>query len=263
MLVAGPCVLQSDDVNLTIGEALAALSGDLGLPVVYKASFDKANRSRAEAPRGPGMDRGLAMLERVRVATGLAVLTDIHLPEQAAEAASVVDALQIPAFLCRQTDLLTAAGATGKPVNVKKGQWVEPEALAGAVAKVRAAGSGRGDVALTERGTFFGYGDLVVDMRSFRRLRQATGCPVLFDATHAVQQPGRGPGGASGGTPEDVPALLRAAAAAGADGFFVETHPDPSRSPSDGATMWPLADLRALIEPAVEIWHRSRAVEVR
>jgi 2-dehydro-3-deoxyphosphooctonate aldolase (KDO 8-P synthase) len=261
-LVAGPCVLESDEVNLEIGDTLAALARDLGLPVIYKGSFDKANRSGASAPRGPGLEAGLTALERVRAATGLAVLTDIHLPEQAAPAASVVDALQIPAFLCRQTDLLAAAGETGRPVNIKKGQWMEPEALAGAVAKVRAAAGETADVAVTERGTFFGYGDLIVDMRSFRRVRESTGCPVLFDATHAVQQPWRGAGGTSGGSRADIPGLLRAAAGAGADGFFIETHPHPARAPSDGATMWPLAELRALVEPALEIWHRARAVEV-
>ena len=260
VLVAGPCVLESDDVNRRIADTLAQLSGDLGLSVVYKASFDKANRASAGAARGPGLEAGLAALERVRMASGLPVLTDIHEAAQAATVAGVVDALQIPAFLCRQTDLLMAAGATGKPVNVKKGQWMDPEAMVGAVAKVRAAGGT--DIALTERGTFFGYGDLVVDMRAFRRMRDTAGCPVLFDATHATQQPGRGLAGASGGSRADVPALLRAAAAAGADGFFIETHPDPDRAPSDGATMWPLAELRMLIEPALEIWHRVREVEV-
>jgi 2-dehydro-3-deoxyphosphooctonate aldolase (KDO 8-P synthase) len=262
VLVAGPCVLESDDVNLGIGDALATLARELGLRVIYKASFDKANRSSATAPRGPGLSAGLSALRRVREATGLAVLTDIHEPGQAALAAEGVDALQIPAFLCRQTDLLMAAGATGKPVNIKKGQWMAPEALAGAAAKVRAAGGPSAEVAVTERGTFFGYGDLIVDMRSFRRLRDATACPVLFDATHAAQQPGRGPHGSAGGSRADVPALLQAAAAAGADGFFVETHPDPARALSDAATVWPLAELRALLEPAVEIWHRARAVEV-
>ncbi|HEX9582585.1 MAG TPA: 3-deoxy-8-phosphooctulonate synthase [Gemmatimonadales bacterium] len=260
VLVAGPCVLESDDVNRRVADALAEVARDLGLAVVFKASFDKANRASPGGPRGPGLDAGLAALERVRAASGLPILTDIHEPAQAGTVAGVVDALQVPAFLCRQTDLLMAAGATGKPVNVKKGQWMAPEAMAGAVAKVRSAGGA--DVAVTERGTFFGYGELVVDMRSFRRMRDATHCPVLFDATHATQYPGRGPEGASGGSRADVPALLRAAAAAGADGFFVETHPEPDRAPSDGATMWPLAELRTLVEPALDIWHRVREVEV-
>ncbi|HXV86504.1 MAG TPA: 3-deoxy-8-phosphooctulonate synthase, partial [Gemmatimonadales bacterium] len=223
VLVAGPCLLDSPDVNRRIGDALAELGRDLGITVVFKASFDKANRAGPRAPRGPGLERGLAALEQVRGASGLPVLTDIHEPGQAEPAAKVVDALQVPAFLCRQTDLLLAAGAAGKPVNLKKGQWLAPEAMEGAVGKLRAGGAR--DIAVTERGTFFGYGDLVVDMRSFRRMRRATGCPVLYDATHAVQLPGSGPGGSSGGSREDVPALLRAAAGAGADGFFLETHP--------------------------------------
>ena len=260
VLIAGPCVLESDELNYAVADGLAALGRDLGLAIIYKASFDKANRATADAPRGPGLEAGLAALERVRTASGLPVLTDIHEPAQASRAAAVVDALQIPAFLCRQTDLLLAAGATGKPVNVKKGQWMAPEAMTGAVAKLRAGGATQ--VAVTERGTFFGYGDLVVDLRSFRRLRAATGCPVLFDATHAVQRPGMGGAGTSGGSLADVPCLLRGAAAAGADGFFLETHPDPDRALSDGATMWPLGDLRALIEPAIEIWHRVREVGV-
>jgi 2-dehydro-3-deoxyphosphooctonate aldolase (KDO 8-P synthase) len=188
----------------------------LGVRVIYKASFLKANRARGGTPRGPGLDQGLERLARVREAAGVPVLTDIHEPAQAALAAQVVDVIQIPAFLCRQTDLLEAAGRTGKPVNVKKGQWMAPEDMRGAVEKVTAVGSGA--VAVTERGTFFGYGDLVVDMRAFARLRAATGAPVLFDATHAVQRPGLGPDGCSGGGRKHVPALLRAAAAAGGSG---------------------------------------------
>jgi 2-dehydro-3-deoxyphosphooctonate aldolase (KDO 8-P synthase) len=184
------------------------------------------------------------------------VLTDIHEASQAAPTAEVADALQIPAFLCRQTDLLTAAGRTGRPVNVKKGQWLQPEAMAGALEKVRAAGGA--DVAVTERGTFFGYGDLVVDMRSFARLRESTGAPVVFDATHAVQQPGRGVDGASGGAREHIPALLAAAAVAGADGFFLETHPDPARALSDAATQWPLDRLDALLGRTLDLWSRAR-----
>ena len=224
-----------------IADRLAALGQALDLKVCFKASFDKANRSRADAPRGPGLEGGLSALARVRRASGLPVLTDVHEPAQAGVAAQVVDALQVPAFLSRQTDLLLACGGTGKPVNIKKGQWMDPDALRGAVEKVRRGGSH--DVAVTERGTFFGYGDLVVDMRNFVRLRQAAGVPVLFDATHAVQQPGRGVGGASGGLREHVPALLAGAAAAGADGFFIETHPDPANARSDADTQWPLDQL--------------------
>jgi 2-dehydro-3-deoxyphosphooctonate aldolase (KDO 8-P synthase) len=254
-------VLESDALNLQIGEALAKLGSHLGLPIIYKASFDKANRARLQAPRGPGLESGLALLARIRATTGLPVLTDIHEAWQAAAVAQAVDVLQIPAFLCRQTDLLVAAGRSGRPVNIKKGQWMAPDAMEGAVEKVRASG-GRA-VAVTERGTFFGYGDLVVDMRNFARLRAACGTPVLFDATHSVQQPGRGPAGASGGLRECIPPLLFAAAAAGADGFFLETHPDPARAPSDGATMLPLDRLPALLPAALDVWHRVRSVAPR
>lgn len=256
ILVAGPCVLEGDDINLTIATRLAELHARLGLRVVYKASFDKANRSREGAPRGPGLERGLAQLAKVRSESGLPILTDIHEPAQASAAAAVADALQIPAFLCRQTDLLHAVGATGKPANVKKGQWASPDTMVGALEKLRTARAG--DVAITERGTFFGYADLVVDMRSFARMKHATGVPVLFDATHAVQRPGAGHRGSAGGSPADVPALLCAAAAAGADGFFLETHPDPATAPSDGATMWPLDRLEDLVERAVAVWHVAR-----
>jgi 2-dehydro-3-deoxyphosphooctonate aldolase (KDO 8-P synthase) len=254
-LIAGPCLAEDGDVVPRTAEALAALSSRLGIPVCFKASFDKANRARLSGARGPGIERGLEMLARVKRDTGLPVLTDIHEAAQAAPAAQVVDVLQIPAFLCRQTDLLVAAGRTGRPVNVKKGQWMAPDAMLGAVEKVRASGSG--DVALTERGSFFGYGDLVVDMRSFARMA-ADGVPVVFDATHSVQQPGQGAGGTSGGQREFIPPLLRAAAAAGADGFFIETHPDPSHALSDAATQWPLDQLHDLLAPALDIWARSR-----
>ena len=255
-LIAGPCVLEDDGLNLRVAERLAALGAKLGLPVVYKASFDKANRARLAGFRGPGLGTGLAALARVRAATGLPVLTDVHEPAQAAEAAAVADVLQVPAFLCRQTDLLVAVGRTGRPVNIKKGQWMTPEGMAGAVEKVRSAGGGA--VAVTERGTFFGYGDLVVDMRSFARLRAACGTPVVFDGTHSVQQPGRGADGASGGQRECIPALLRAAAAAGADGFFLETHPDPDHAPSDGPNMIPLADLEGVVARALDVWRAAR-----
>jgi 2-dehydro-3-deoxyphosphooctonate aldolase (KDO 8-P synthase) len=259
-LIAGPCVLEDDALNLRVGEHLARLAERVPGGIIYKASFDKANRSNRGAPRGPGMDEGLAALERVRRATGLPILTDVHLPAQCAPAAEVVDVLQIPAFLCRQTDLLVAAGATGKPVNVKKGQWMHPEGMRGAVDKVRNAARdsahGASEVATTERGTFFGYGDLVVDMRAFMRMRQACKSPVIFDATHSVQRPGQGAGGASGGAREFIPPLTFAAIAAGADGVFMETHPDPDRAPSDGPNMIPLADLDALVQRAIDIWDR-------
>jgi 2-dehydro-3-deoxyphosphooctonate aldolase (KDO 8-P synthase) len=255
-LIAGPCVIESGDVLLRVAEVLAGLERDLGIPVCLKASFDKANRSRLSASRGPGLQEGLRELERARTESGLPVLTDIHESDQALPVAQVADALQIPAFLCRQTDLLIAAGRTGKPVNVKKGQWLDPEAMRGAVEKVR--GAGAPEVAVTERGTFFGYGDLVVDMRNFSRLRSATGAPVIFDATHSVQQPGQGDAGSSGGQREFIPPLLAAAAAAGADGFFLETHPDPAAALSDSATQWPLDRIVDLVGQTLDIWGRAR-----
>jgi 2-dehydro-3-deoxyphosphooctonate aldolase (KDO 8-P synthase) len=255
-LIAGPCVVEDDATMLRIAERLASVRLRNDVAVCFKASFDKANRARADAPRGPGLDAGLRSLERVRDATGLAVLTDVHSVEQVSAVADVVDALQIPAFLCRQTDLLLAAGRTGKPVNIKKGQWMQAEAMVGAVEKVRAGATA--DVAVTERGTFFGYGDLVVDHRNFARMRDATGCPTIYDATHSVQQPGRAADGASGGLREHIPALLAAAAAAGADGFFIETHPDPENALSDAATQWPLDRIEYLMERTLAIWHATR-----
>jgi 2-dehydro-3-deoxyphosphooctonate aldolase (KDO 8-P synthase) len=263
-LIAGPCQLEDDALNLRVAEHLARLAERVPGGIVFKASFDKANRSNAGATRGPGLEKGLEALARVRSATGLPVLTDVHLPEQCAPAGEVVDVLQIPAFLCRQTDLLVAAGATGKPVNVKKGQWMHPEGMRGALDKVRvgfaeAGHAGAAEVAATERGTFFGYGDLVVDFRATPRMRAACDAPVIFDATHSVQQPGRGEGGTSGGAREFIPSLTMAACAVGVDGLFMETHPDPARAPSDGPNMIPLHELDALIERAVDIWHRARA----
>jgi 2-dehydro-3-deoxyphosphooctonate aldolase (KDO 8-P synthase) len=255
-LIAGPCMVEGDTLMLRVGEALAALAVRHGMPVCFKASFDKANRSRKGGERGPGLEEGLRALERVRAATGLPILTDIHEAGQAAAAAEVVDILQIPAFLCRQTDLLVAAGRTGRPVNIKKGQWMQPEGMLGAVEKVK--GAGASDVAVTERGTFFGYGDLVVDMRSFPRMAAATGVPVIFDATHSVQQPGQGDGGASGGLRHFIPPLLAAAAVSGADGFFLETHPDPAKAPSDAATQWPLDRLDELMDRTLDLWARAR-----
>ncbi len=263
-LIAGPCQLEDDALNLRVAEHLARLAEYVPGGIIYKASFDKANRSNPGGVRGPGLERGLEALARVRAASGLPVLTDVHLPEQCAPAAQVVDVLQIPAFLCRQTDLLVAAGATGKPVNVKKGQWLHPEGMRGALDKVRAghrdAGhAGACEVAATERGSFFGYGDLVVDFRATPRMRDACDAPVIFDATHSVQQPGRGEGGASGGAREFIPPLTLAACAVGVDGLFMETHPDPMSAPSDGANMMPLHELDALIKRAVDIWARARA----
>jgi len=255
-LIAGPCVVEEGDVLLRVAERLADIGRRLGIPVCFKASFDKANRSRLSAPRGPGMDRGLELLAAARAGSGLPVLTDVHEPGQAAAAAQVADVLQVPAFLCRQTDLLLACGRTGRPVNLKKGQWMAPDAMAGSLEKVREGGSR--EVAVTERGTFFGYGDLVVDFRNLERLRRATGAPVIFDATHSVQQPGQGAGGSSGGVREHIPGLLAAAAAGGANGFFVETHPDPARAPSDAETQWPLDQLEQLLARTLRIWRAAR-----
>jgi 2-dehydro-3-deoxyphosphooctonate aldolase (KDO 8-P synthase) len=244
-LVAGPCVLEDDALNLTIAEALARIAEELRLPILFKASFDKANRSSPRSPRGPGLDEGLTRLARVRSETGLPLITDVHESAHCAAAAEVVDVLQIPAFLCRQTDLLQAAGATGRPVNVKKGQWMAPGEMEGAVAKVRAAGSA--GVAVTERGTFFGYGNLVVDMRSFELMREACDAPTIFDGTHSVQRPGQGPG-VSGGEPRFIPTLTRAAVAAGADALFLEVHPNPAQGLSDTTNMLRLDRLRPLLE---------------
>jgi 2-dehydro-3-deoxyphosphooctonate aldolase (KDO 8-P synthase) len=249
-LIAGPCLLEEDGLNLRVGEALAALSERLSIPVIFKSSFDKANRSRIDASRGPGLDEGLRRLERVGEATGLPLLTDVHEPGQAGAAAQVVQVLQIPAFLCRQTDLVVATGRTGRAVNVKKGQWMAPEEMKAVVEKLRHAGTDQ--VLLTERGTFFGYGSLVVDFRSFRRMRDATGCPTVFDGTHSVQRPGKADG-ASGGDPEHIPSLVRAAVAAGCDHLFLETHPDPARAPSDGLNMLPLERLEALMRDVIAI----------
>ena len=249
-LIAGPCVLEDDGLNIEIGRQLAWLSSTVGIPVVFKASFDKANRSRGDSPRGPGLEGGLELLRHVKEETGLPILTDVHEVDQAAAAARVADILQIPAFLCRQTDLLRAAGATGKGVNIKKGQWMTPEDMHDAVEKAREAGAP--SVAVTERGTFFGYGDLIVDMRSFQRIRTACGVPVIFDGTHSLQRLGRASGSREGDR-EFIPTLVRASVAAGCDGLFLEVHPDPASAPSDGTTMLPLDQLKPLLERVIAI----------
>jgi 2-dehydro-3-deoxyphosphooctonate aldolase (KDO 8-P synthase) len=249
-LIAGPCVLEDDALNLQIADELARVGAELGLPIVFKASFDKANRSSPGSPRGPGLEEGLGRLSRIREATGLPLLTDVHEVSQCAPAAEVVDVLQIPAFLCRQTDLLIAAGATGAAVNIKKGQWMGPLEMKGAVQKALAAGA-RG-VALTERGTFFGYGNLVVDMRNFVAMKAVCEGPIVFDGTHSVQRPGEG-AGVSGGQPEFIPPLVRAAVAAGAGALFLEVHPQPRMAPSDATNMLPLDSLRPLLEEVLAI----------
>ena len=264
-LMAGPCALEDDALNLEVGGALASLSRELDLPVIFKASYDKANRSRIDSPRGPGLDVGLERLARVKAETGLPVITDIHEPFHAARAAQVVDVIQIPAFLCRQTDMLVAAGETGKAVSIKKGQWMAPEEMAHAVEKARA--SGASEVVVTERGTFFGYGNLVVDMRSFARIRAAAGVKTIFDGTHSVQRPGQAQG-SSGGDPQHIPSLVLGAVAAGCDGLFLETHPRPSTAPSDRTNMLPLDDLGPLLERVLAVrklreqWNREDPGEV-
>ena len=249
-LIAGPCVLEDDRLNLEVARALAGISRELRLPVIFKASFDKANRSRLHSPRGPGLKGGLEALARVRGETGLPLLTDVHETHQVGRVAKVVDVLQIPAFLVRQTDLIVAAGSTGRAVNLKKGQWVAPEEMVGAVEKARSGGAGR--ITVTERGTALGYGNLVVDMRSFPLIRESCGVPVIFDGTHSVQRPGRA-AGSSGGDPHFIPTLVRAAVAAGCDGLFLEVHPDPPSAPSDGTNMLPLSGLRPLLVSALAL----------
>ena len=249
-LIAGPCVLEDDALNLAVAGTLRLLAEELRIPIIFKASFDKANRSSTSSQRGPGLEDGLRKLERVRSETGLPLLTDVHEADQCQPVAEVVDVLQIPAFLCRQTDLLLAAGATGRAVNVKKGQWMAPHEMRGAADKLRGAGASA--VAVTERGTFFGYGNLVVDMRSFDGLRETCDAPTVFDGTHSVQRPGEG-GGVSGGEPRYIPTLVRAAIAAGADALFLEVHPEPSRAPSDSTNMLRIDRLRPLLEEVLAI----------
>ncbi len=264
-LIAGPCTLEDDALNLEVGTALASLSRQLSLPIIFKASYDKANRSRIDSPRGPGLEEGLKRLARVKAETGLPVITDIHEPQHAARAAGVVDVIQIPAFLCRQTDILVAAGGTGKVVSIKKGQWMAPEEMTHAVEKARA--SGASEVVVTERGTFFGYGNLVVDLRSFARIREAAGVRAIFDGTHSVQRPGLAQG-SSGGDPQHIPSLVLGAVAAGCDGLFLETHPRPGTAPSDSTNMLPLDKLRPLLERVMEVrdlrekWNREEGGDV-
>ena len=244
LLIAGPCVIESEAFTLRLAEDLHAVAAKLGVNLVFKASFDKANRSSGKSFRGVGLDEGLRILDKVRAATGRPVTTDVHEVAHAAPAAEVCEILQIPAFLARQTDLLVAAGRTSRVVNVKKGQFMAPWDMKNVVSKLHEAGNDR--CLLTERGTTFGYGLLVNDMRAIPWM-QETGAPVIFDATHSVQTPGA-LGDRTGGDRAMVPTLARAAVAAGCDGLFVETHPDPDRAPSDGPNMIPLAEFPALVE---------------
>ncbi|WP_414642484.1 3-deoxy-8-phosphooctulonate synthase [Bradyrhizobium sp.] len=243
-IIAGPCQLESRAHALEVASALKEIAGRLGIGLVYKTSFDKANRTSASAARGLGLKQSLPIFAEIRASLGLPVLTDIHEAAQCAEVAQAVDVLQIPAFLCRQTDLLLAAAATGKTVNVKKGQFLAPWDMTNVVAKI--TGCGNRNVLVTERGASFGYNTLVSDMRSLPILARTTGAPVIFDATHSVQQPG-GKGTASGGEREFVPVLARAAVAVGVAGVFIETHPDPDRAPSDGPNMVPLREFEGLV----------------
>ena len=248
LLIAGPCVIESEDHSLRMAEQIAAIARRLGLPYVFKASYDKANRSSGQSFRGPGLDEGLRILSRVRERVGVPVLSDVHDPAQAEAAGPVLDVLQVPAFLCRQTDLLIACGRHGRSVNIKKGQFLAPEKMELAVEKVRAAGCE--NVLLTERGTFFGYERLVNDMAGLEVMRAFA--PVVFDATHSVQYPG-GSGAVTGGRREFIPILARAAVAAGVDALFMEVHDDPPRAKSDAATVWPLDELEGLLRKLVGI----------
>lgn len=254
-LIAGPCVIESEAICLGIAERLKAMSQELGLPVIFKASFDKANRTSVNGFRGHGLEEGLRVLEKVRRETGLPVLTDVHLPDQVKPVAEVVDMLQTPAFLARQTDLITAAAASGRPVNIKKAQFMAPADMQAVLGKARAAASTAGlseaNILLCERGSSFGYNNLVVDMRGLVIMREM-GCPVVFDATHSVQLPGGG-GDRSLGQRQYVAPLARAAMAVGIDGLFMETHPDPDSALSDGPNMVPLDALPGLIRQLIAI----------
>lgn len=249
-LIAGPCVIESEQLALDSAGKLREITHTLGIPFIYKSSFDKANRSSHQSFRGLGMERGLEILAKVKREIGVPVLTDVHDIPEIAPVAAVVDVLQTPAFLCRQTDFIQAVVAAGKPVNIKKGQFLAPHDMKNVVAKALAAG-GRDRILVCERGVSFGYNNLVSDMRALVIMRE-TGCPVVFDATHSVQLPG-GQGTKSGGQREFVPALARAAIATGVAGLFMETHPDPDRALSDGPNAWPLARMRELLETLQEL----------
>ena len=254
-LIAGPCAIESRAHALETAQALAEVAAKAGLGLIYKSSFDKANRTSGSSPRGIGMVEGLAILAEVRETVGCPVITDVHAPEQCVLAAAAVDVLQIPAFLCRQTDLIVAAAETGRPLNIKKGQFLAPWDMANVVRKAEDAGNA--DVMVCERGASFGYNTLVSDMRALPILAE-TGCPVVFDATHSVQQPG-GRGGTSGGQREFVPVLARAAVAVGVAAVFMETHQDPDSAPSDGPNMVPLAEMPALLERLVALDRLAKA----
>ncbi len=248
-LIAGPCVIESAELAIEVALRLKAVGESLGVGVIYKSSYDKANRTSIESFRGPGLAEGLEILRRVKEETGLPVLSDVHSLEEVEPAAQVLDCIQIPAFLCRQTDLVISAAATGKPVNIKKGQFLAPWDVEHVVEKIRSQGNE--DILLTERGTAFGYSNLVADMRGLAIMR-SLGYPVVFDVTHAVQLPGA-QGGSSGGERRFIPHLARAAAAAGCDALFLEVHPNPEKALCDGPNQWPLEELPALLEPVLAI----------
>ncbi|NOZ10957.1 MAG: 3-deoxy-8-phosphooctulonate synthase [Gammaproteobacteria bacterium] len=259
-LIAGPCVIETPELALETAHQLKEITDTLGIPFIFKASYDKANRSSSKSYRGLGRDQGLAILEKVRQQVGVPVLTDVHTVDEIAEVAAVVDVLQTPAFLCRQTDLIEAVAASGKPVNIKKGQFLAPGDMQNVVNKANAAGA-QGRISVCERGVSFGYNNLVVDMRSLAILR-STGCPVVFDATHSVQLPG-GQGDRSDGQREHIPVLARAAVAAGVAGLFMETHPRPDKALSDGPNAWPLDKMASLLTTlkALDEVVKSRALE--
>jgi 2-dehydro-3-deoxyphosphooctonate aldolase (KDO 8-P synthase) len=258
-LIAGPCVIESEQLALDTAGRIAEITKSLGMPYIFKSSYDKANRTSITSFRGPGLEKGLAVLEKVKQQIGVPILTDVHSEAQATEAGLVVDILQIPAFLCRQTDLLIAAAKTGKVVNIKKGQFLSPPEMGNAVKKVEECGNRR--IVLTERGSSFGYNNLVVDMRAFPIMRRF-GYPVVFDATHSVQLPGGG-GTKSSGQREFVEPLACAAAGAGCDGFFMEVHPDPDSALSDGPNMVPLHALQSLLERVLRICDAAATQPVR
>ncbi|HJV24263.1 MAG TPA: 3-deoxy-8-phosphooctulonate synthase [Aromatoleum sp.] len=250
-LIAGPCVIESREMAFETAGALKDICAELGIPFIYKSSYDKANRSSGKSYRGTGMEKGLDILADVRKQLGVPVLTDVHSIEEIPAVAAVVDVLQTPAFLCRQTDFIHAVAASGKPVNIKKGQFLAPGDMKNVVDKAREANGGADTIMVCERGASFGYNNLVSDMRSLAIMRE-TGCPVVFDATHSVQLPG-GQGTASGGQREFVPVLARAAVAVGVSGLFMETHPDPAKALSDGPNAWPLPKMKALLATLKDI----------
>lgn len=248
-LIAGPCVIESEKLVLDIAEAMKALTDELGIPYIFKASFDKANRTSSSSYRGPGLEEGLRILEKVKSQVGVPVLTDVHEDTPLGEVADVVDVLQTPAFLCRQTNFIQSVAEQNLPVNIKKGQFLAPWDMTNVVDKAKQTGNEK--IMVCERGASFGYNTLISDMRGLAEMRK-TGCPVVFDATHSVQQPG-GQGGSSGGQREFVPVLARAAVASGVSGIFMETHPDPEKALSDGPNSWPLSEMKALLSVLKQI----------